>query len=100
MSNQKVQSKRNFDTISEVSTKPPLKNNGKILDEPRKGRKKRDDNVLKLTRKKKEKRRKELEQKFLSSMTNSFHPALQLADESIKKINKQLNSNSLHSNSV
>lgn len=37
---QSLPSRRNLDTISEASAKPPLKQNSKNIDEPRKGRKK------------------------------------------------------------
>lgn len=78
----------------------------------------REDHILKLSRKKKDKAKKEIDQKFMSSMSTSLHPRLQLTDdytfnasslhkrdtrevdESIQKINNQLNSNSLHHNSV
>jgi hypothetical protein len=95
-----LSSKRNFDTISEISTKPPLRQSGRFIDETLKGKKKRDDYILKLGKKNKGKRKKELEQKFMSSMSSSLHPVLKLADNSLKKINPQFNSNSLHHNSV
>ena len=97
---QSLPSRRALDTISEASAKPPLKQNSKNIDEPRKGRKKREEHILKLSRKKKDKAKKEIEQKFMSSMSTTLHPMLQLADESIQKINNQLNYNSLHHNSV
>ena len=95
-----LSSKRNFDMISEISTKPPLRQSGRFIDETLKGKKKRDDYILKLGKKNKGKRKKELELKFMSSMSSSLHPVLKLADNSLKKINSESNSNSLHHNSV
>ena len=77
--------------------KPPLKN--KNNEEHKKTKKKRDD-ILRLNKKKKSKMSKNEQNQLLNSMSTSLHPMLKLADDSIKKINNQLNYDSLHHNSL
>ena len=89
--------KKNFETVNEFSMKPPLKN--KNNEEHKKTKKKRDD-ILRLNKKKKSKMSKNEQNQLLNSMSTSLHPMLKLADDSIKKINNQLNYDSLHHNSL
>lgn len=88
--------KRNYETAHDMYNKPPLKT--KHLEEAKKPRKKREDHIVRLNKKKKTTKGETSE--LMNSMSTTLHPVLQLADESIRKINNQLNYNSLHHNSV
>ena len=61
-------------------------------------KKKKDSQILKLGRKSKT-RKMDLVNKFNSSTSSGLHPIIKLADESVKKINYQLNQNNNHNRS-
>ena len=64
----------------------------------KKTKKRRDEHILKLHKKKNN--ANENNSKFFASMNSNLHPMIQLADESIQKIDRQLDCSSLHFNSM
>ena len=77
---------KTYDSVGEASTKPPLKNINKTTNELKLQKRKKDDNILKLHKKKNLNKNNNQNIGIISSITS---PKSQISEENILQFNSQ-----------